>query len=672
MNRLHLILFCSFLGFYLNAQVAAPDLRCLSVGVSGNVTLTWLKPADPGGQFTEYEIYHSVSATSGYSLIASLPVYNLTSYTHIGPNANTQSQYYYMRTKFSGNAFSSHSDTLRSLHILVSVTSNSIATVSYNPLAVPNLTSSSLSYTVSRQKGGSPFNLIRITPNRSLNDTVFKCQKDRYNYQVALADNSGCISQSSIVGDSLFGKPALQKIDTVSVLPGGQVILGWTPSISPDCSGYTIYQLIKGIKTQIAFVPGINNTSYTFTSSGQDSIRTFYIAANDICNNISPISDDSYSSMLLEANYSTCARQTQLSWNAYNNIKSGLLRYAIMASNGGPFLSIGTTTTTSFTHQTSAGNVQWVYYIRAIGNNGQVTASSTRKTILAYEPPASRFVYVKSASVKYDKSIQVSLLIDTVKKSKAIRLERSEDGINYNTIATIGTSPLQPDYIFDDEKLDVKKQHYFYRATVIDSCGNNRFISETFRTFTMQVKPDAENKFLKHLSWDAPLGFDAGIVGYNIYRIQNENFQTAPIAFVGVNNLSYTDNLEDGAKDGGKIIYYLEALESLGNTYGVINEKASCNTDETYVESDLFIPNAFTPKGKNPIWLPVTHFVEKDEYQVQVFNRWGQKVFEAKDDKTGWDGINSEDGIYVYLIQYKNSRGEFVERKGTIALLKSN
>jgi hypothetical protein len=318
------------------------------------------------------------------------------------------------------------------------------------------------------------------------------------------------------------------------------------------------------------------------------------------------------------------------------------------------------------------GNVQWVYFVRAIGNNGVATASSTRETIIAYEPAASSFVYIKSASVNYDKHIQVRLLIDTVKKSKAIQLDRSEDGINFTTIAIITTNPLQPDYVVEDEKLDVKKQHYFYRATVIDSCSNGRFASEVFRTFILKVEPDKENKFLQHLSWDAPQGFEAGIVGYQIYRVQNEDFQVAPIAFVSVTNLSYTDNLEDAAKEGGKIIYYLEALESLGNVYGVTNEKAACNADETYVESDLFIPNAFTPKGRNPIWLPVSHFVEKEEYSVKVFNRWGQKVFEAGDDKTGWDGANAEDGIYVYLIQYKNSRGEFVERKGTLALLKSN
>jgi hypothetical protein len=211
---LHWIVFWLLFSFGALAQVAAPDIRCLSVGVSGNVTITWIKPADPGTQFTEYEIYHSISAAGPFSTIAALPVYNLTSYTHVGPNANTQSQYYFMRTKFGANSFSPNSDTLRSLHIVVSVSSNSIATVNYNLLATPSLSSTASTYTVFRQKGASAFNTIRITGSRTLNDTAFRCLKDKYNYQVSIADNSGCVSQSSIVGDSLFGKPAIQKIDT--------------------------------------------------------------------------------------------------------------------------------------------------------------------------------------------------------------------------------------------------------------------------------------------------------------------------------------------------------------------------------------------------------------------------------------------------------------------------
>ena len=75
------------------------------------------------------------------------------------------------------------------------------------------------------------------------------------------------------------------------------------------------------------------------------------------------------------------------------------------------------------------------------------------------------------------------------------------------------------------------------------------------------------------------------------------------------------------------------------------------------------------PNGKNKIWLPITHFIDKADYNVSIFNRWGTKLFETNDATKGWDGKNALPDVYVYLINYKNSRGEYQQLKGTLILL---
>jgi gliding motility-associated-like protein len=87
------------------------------------------------------------------------------------------------------------------------------------------------------------------------------------------------------------------------------------------------------------------------------------------------------------------------------------------------------------------------------------------------------------------------------------------------------------------------------------------------------------------------------------------------------------------------------------------------------MEGKIFVPTAFAPKGKNRIWLPVTHFIDKTEYTVSVFDRWGKIVFETHDDKVGWNGNGATNDVYAYLITYKNSRGEYKEVKGTVLLM---
>jgi len=54
----------------------------------------------------------------------------------------------------------------------------------------------------------------------------------------------------------------------------------------------------------------------------------------------------------------------------------------------------------------------------------------------------------------------------------------------------------------------------------------------------------------------------------------------------------------------------------------------------------LFVPNSFTPNSDNlnDVFKPVTRGIGISHYMIQVFNRWGVKVFESIDLNDGWDG----------------------------------
>jgi len=76
------------------------------------------------------------------------------------------------------------------------------------------------------------------------------------------------------------------------------------------------------------------------------------------------------------------------------------------------------------------------------------------------------------------------------------------------------------------------------------------------------------------------------------------------------------------------------------------------------VSNDLDrFPNAFTPDGDgtNDIFKPLV-YCPVEEYRMQVFNRWGEQVFESFEVNVGWDGtFNGEQApvdVYVYRVQY--------------------
>ena len=75
-----------------------------------------------------------------------------------------------------------------------------------------------------------------------------------------------------------------------------------------------------------------------------------------------------------------------------------------------------------------------------------------------------------------------------------------------------------------------------------------------------------------------------------------------------------------------------------------------------------YIPNTFTPDGDNfnqefePVFFSG---YDPNSFNMKIFNRWGEVVFETNDSKVGWDGtygINGDavqEGIYSYHISYK-------------------
>jgi gliding motility-associated-like protein len=53
---------------------------------------------------------------------------------------------------------------------------------------------------------------------------------------------------------------------------------------------------------------------------------------------------------------------------------------------------------------------------------------------------------------------------------------------------------------------------------------------------------------------------------------------------------------------------------------------------------DLFIPNAFTPNAKNPIFKPYMIDFDPNNFKFVIYDRWGEVVFETKNPNEWWDG----------------------------------
>lgn len=663
----------AFIHFALPSQVNSPQLRCLEVLVNGDVKISWIAPSDPNQQFYTYEIYASPTKLGPYTLIPT----NITSvgtntFLHTASSATNSGIYYFMKTLFGTNGVnkSENSDTLRTLFLSV-LPSNVAKEIRYNALHIPDLISSSKNYIIEKEYPTGTWQTLKTTENLNHYDTINVCRA-QINYKVRLTDASGCESISNIQGGvySDTKSPEEPLIDSISVLPDGKTILAWKVPVDKDVVKYEIqYRTSAGTNTVMDVASGRTTTAYTYTLTAANSTSVgIFAGAIDSCNRSSTLNYN-LNTMFLKTEYNRCSHTTTLSWNNYLFIQNGILEYRIYYStDSANFKLVGSSTQNTYVHSNVDGGKNVCYFVRVINNPKSITASSNRVYFFTSEAQIPDFTYIKNVSSLTDKSNKIQILIDATKESKGLSIQRSEDSLNFTTVGFLNYIG-SPNFSFIDESVDPKKKSYYYRAVITDSCGNSRTSSNVVKTILLESKDDQENIFTKHLFWNAYEGFNAEVGSYKIYRAIDGAFETSPIAITKPNVRTYSDNIEDLASQGARVDYYIEAQEKFLNAFG-LQEKSESNTSSAFLEGRLYIPNAFAPKGVNKTWKPILHFIDKNEFSVKVFNRWGLVVFETNNDTDSWNGDEQPADVYVYFIHYKNARGEYKEVTGKLNLIR--
>lgn len=144
-------------------------------------------------------------------------------------------------------------------------------------------------------------------------------------------------------------------------------------------------------------------------------------------------------------------------------------------------------------------------------------------------------------------------------------------------------------------------------------------------------------------------------------------------------------------------IYEKENTDIFGNSIGydislVAISENGC-TDTTTVESaviavvkgDILTPNAFSPSltgpnggewnaeiGTNDVFLPIMR--NTTTFQMQIFNRWGELLFESDSANRGWDGYYKgklvPQDVYVYKLKVTFNSGDTETRIGDVTLIR--
>ncbi|MCE9538651.1 MAG: PKD domain-containing protein, partial [Bacteroidetes bacterium] len=106
---------------------------------------------------------------------------------------------------------------------------------------------------------------------------------------------------------------------------------------------------------------------------------------------------------------------------------------------------------------------------------------------------------------------------------------------------------------------------------------------------------------------------------------------------------------------------------------------------EITTDADVIFPNVFTPNPNgnqggfyninnlsNDIFFPYSSGVI--EFKIEIFNRWGEEIFESLDIKQGWDGfyrgVICQQDVYVWKAYIKLNNAKVFYKNGDVTLLR--
>ena len=161
---------------------------------------------------------------------------------------------------------------------------------------------------------------------------------------------------------------------------------------------------------------------------------------------------------------------------------------------------------------------------------------------------------------------------------------------------------------------------------------------------------------------------------FELTRLQMNNQSSADVSFNQWDfGNGFTSTEKDPLaeyKDSGsrKITLVVSTAENCKDTF-------SMSTGQMIPDFHFNLPNAFTPNanGLNEVFRPVAvPYVHS--YEMEIFNRWGEKVFESHDIHKGWDGTYMgepcQQGVYLCRVYIVPLKGKLYTQETSVTLLR--
>jgi gliding motility-associated-like protein len=479
------------------------------------------------------------------------------------------------------------------------------------------------------------------------------------------------------------GAPVTPEIIAVTVQNGRPVVI-WNVGPSPQTYAYVVQEYVNNIfSNPLDTVIGRFSTGYTHLDlnfdPGQQPL-TYNIKAIDKCGGSGGTGDFSpeHRTIFLDVtDVDTCDREIEFTWTKYKGWTNNVFEYELLLStNGGPetvFNDFDSTTTVAYLAGVSPEDTLCLRVKAKKFGDTTVISYSNQVCINPVVVNTPDYFQLTNASVNRaaNEDVILNWAIDSEAEIILVSIDRSDDQVNWDDLERYNVSPpIDGRGYYEDQIVDADQVAKFYRITAFDKCGNRHY-STTVRP--VNLKSELVNFYEVELDWNQFFIDSGQVINYTLYRDIGNGFVNLGTFPPGTG--FYKDDLTDFVDLSGTFCYRIEARFQLRLFDGRdTTQRAYSNVTCIQHRPLVYIPNAFVPNGVNQIFKPTIVYGTNENYEMRIYNRWGEMIFVSNDVNTGWDGFVNGNlapmGGYAYMITFTASDGTQISRKGMVTLIR--
>jgi len=500
--------------------------------------------------------------------------------------------------------------------------------------------------------------------------STYRPAKGDLNIELVVTDSLDCTDtfrlQSKIhVADTLAA--SVITLDNVSAINDHEFDIRYQISNDADFDHYTLYHFENGSWTPIQQIFKKDSLQTQDQDYGIKKSQCYKVTQSNYCQAESDLSSSSehcsiHTSALGAINHNVLTWTPYVGWPVMSykiwrqNINSPAVFDSIAIVNGQTALYLDSGINCKTLH---------AYRVTAYGSSAEkisVSDSAKAKAVWTNTLPSPQIVFV---TVDDDTSIHVKWQLND-----KYRRSNYQDVLLYKNY-TLGTQIktfgiLTTD--FYDKKVSVDRFQYQYFTRVTDDCGDTSSASIISSNILLQSMSDGSFN-APELKWNAYVKWAGGVKQYEVQRLNELNvFETVQIT-------NDTFFMDISATDLCMKQYRYRVIGTEQTLSGAGAPSISISNEiRVKPKSSLFVPNAFSPNsnGFNEIFAPKGQYIFN--YQLEIYNRWGERIFISNECLGGWDGTYKnepvEEGLYYYKLNASGNDGASYVYKGTLTLLR--